>query len=578
MRDLWLAEAERCLDYDWPALKVTDRLDAQQTGRLTVASDPIYDRRTALGKLVIGECLEGEGRFLGQIVNGIMAICEETVWGGPEAFPLTGEHEVQLLSGETAAMLAWAHYLLGERFDAVSIHIGRRSKREVRTRVLDPYVDRDDYWWMGFMPGTRVNNWNPWCNLSCLTGFLLLEDDAAVRTRGIRKIMKSLDRFLLTHPADGCCDEGPMYWEHSGGALFDVLELLHAASGGEIDIYGERIVRDIGSYLYKVHIGGIYYANFADGDAKVAHYPDVIYGYGTRIHDPRLQALGAATPTIIRDYPYWFPLPRFVRSLFQERPSDAKPPYIRDAWLEQTQVMTARETEGAVEGLFTAAKGGNNLESHNHNDVGSFIVYADGLPVLIDLGTELYTAKTFSPQRYEIWTTQSAYHNLPTVRGVQQHVGGEFRASNVVYECAGDVSHLSMDIAGAYPPEAGIVSWHRAVALGRSGRAVVEIADDFKLNEPTRDIVYTLMTPCRPVERAPGTILLEYRPGSFAEIEYDKERLSFSQETIPVVDARLRRNWGDTVYRILLSEKSAVSEGRRMLRVAIAASAKEGVR
>ncbi|MBO7743003.1 heparinase II/III family protein [Paenibacillus sp. MWE-103] len=567
-RELWLNEAERWLDYAWPALKASARIEARLTGKLSAASDPVFDRRAVLGKLVIGECLEDEGRFLGQIVNGILCICEETTWGTDE-FPVEAGHEVHLISGETAALLLWTRYLLQPRLDAINPAIGRRIKKEVRARVLNPYLDRDDYWWMGFRPDTRVNNWNPWCNLSCLTGFLLAEDDPEVRDRGIRKVMTSLDRFILTHPADGCCDEGPMYWEHSGGALYDCLELLRSASGGAIDIYDEPIVRDIGSYLYKVHIDGPYYANFADGDAQVAHYPDVIYGYGVRIGDERLQALGAATPAVIRDYPYWFPLPRFVRNLFQARPdaSGAKAPYVRDAWLDRTQVMTARSSEGTKDGLFVAAKGGNNLESHNHNDVGSFIVYADGRPVLIDLGTEWYTAKTFSPQRYEIWTTQSAYHNLPTVRGAQQRVGGEYRASDVAYACGDDVSELSMNIAGAYPPEAGIASWRRTVSLRRSGRAAVEVTDDFALVEPTSELAYTLMTPCVPREIEAGLLRLDYAPDRFVTIAYDAERLTFASETIPVADSRLRRNWGDAVYRILFAEKAAVKEGRRILRI-----------
>ncbi|MBQ8969943.1 MAG: heparinase II/III family protein, partial [Lachnospiraceae bacterium] len=46
-----------------------------------------------------------------------------------------------------------------------------------------------------------------------------------------------------------------------------------------------------------------------------------------------------------------------------------------------------------------------------HNDVGSFTLYKEGKPFLIDLGVETYTKKTFSEDRYEIWTMQSAYHN-----------------------------------------------------------------------------------------------------------------------------------------------------------------------
>ena len=128
---------------------------------------------------------------------------------------------------------------------------------------------------------------------------------------------------------------------------------------------------------------------------------------------------------------------------------------LRDAWMWHTQVMTARENKGSHEGLFLAAKAGHNGESHNHNDVGNFIVYADGNPVLIDLGTEEYTAKTFSPRRFELWYLQSQYHNCPTVRGVLQHDGLAYAARDVTYHADDLRAEMRADISGAYPAGSG---------------------------------------------------------------------------------------------------------------------------
>src|SRR6185369_12944547 len=111
----------------------------------------------------------------------------------------------------------------------------------------------------------------------------------------------------------------------------------------------------------------------------------------------------------------------------------AKPPLVRDAWLPGIQVMTARRREASSAGLYLAAQGGHNAESHNHNDVGNFIVYADGEPAIVDVGVETYSAQTFSSRRYEIWTMQSAYHNLPTIDGVMQGAGRQFAARSVSY-------------------------------------------------------------------------------------------------------------------------------------------------
>src|SRR5207237_7566979 len=122
--------------------------------------------------------------------------------------------------------------------------------------------------------------------------------------------------------------------------------------------------------------------------------------------------------------------------------------------------------------LYLSAWCAHNAHSHNHNDVGNFIVYGDGRPVLIDLGVETYSAKTFSSQRYEIWTMQSAYHNLPTINGVMQGAGREFQAKGVSFEESANRVTFSADIASAYPAEAAAQPWRPGVTLERRARDV----------------------------------------------------------------------------------------------------------
>ena len=107
--------------------------------------------------------------------------------------------------------------------------------------------------------------------------------------------------------------------------------------------------------------------------------------------------------------------------------------------------------------LDLAVKAGDNADSHNHNDTGSITLYKNGLPVLADIGVETYTRKTFSPRRYEIWTMQSGYHNLPTICGTDQKDGAEYRAEKVVTKLTGAEPSISMELAAAYPAAQAIV-------------------------------------------------------------------------------------------------------------------------
>lgn len=588
----WLEFAREHEHYAWPALTMAKYAAFRKEGDLLAYLKLFWERRSILGGFVIAECLEGEGRYIERILDGLFAVCEETTWvvphhnthvkTGAECLPDAADDEVELAGSETGALLAWTMFLLGAGLDAISPRIRERVLREVRRRLIGPYLDRDDYWWMGFAPAAHVNNWNPWCNNNMLTVFLLLEPEGAARNDGIRKIMRSLDEYLRRYPADGCCEEGPMYWGAAGGGLYNCLEQLYAASDGEIDIYAERIVSEMGKYLYRVHIAGDYYVDFADGDARV-DVGGAPYGFGKRIGDPRLTALSLAAKPKPPRLLNWFSAGAVLNELFTAeekavrllratREPDESGGGVREAWLPVSQVMTAREREGTSQGLYLAAKGGSNFEPHNHNDVGSFIVYADGCPALIDLGTESYRAQTFSPTRYELWYLKSSYHNLPTVGGCVQQAGESFRASGVSCVLDDSAATLGMDIAGAYPAEAGIRSWRRTCRLVRASApdgadAYVEIVDDFALERETGQVEYSLMTPCAPLAQESGTIRLEYAPGRRLLLRYDADALEARVEEIPLTDERLIANWGERVFRIVLAERFPVREGVRTLRI-----------
>ena len=134
--------------------------------------------------------------------------------------------------------------------------------------------------------------------------------------------------------------------------------------------------------------------NFADGDAIVGISP-AVYNYGLDIVDENLIGLGANAQPRRPAVFSWFEVYDYLLDMFNEKDraaSKAKTTYVRDSWMDQTHVMTTRECEGSEKGFFLAAKGGDNAESHNHNDIGNFIIYVDGKPLFIDLGTDSVSA------------------------------------------------------------------------------------------------------------------------------------------------------------------------------------------
>ncbi|HHY83006.1 MAG TPA: heparinase [Clostridiales bacterium] len=575
LRKQMIEYGEKYLNLEWPSLPAVRFMDFVRDGNRSRYEALHFARREALAKLVAAECMEGKGRFIDDIVNGIWHICEESFWGVPAhnrkdletmavpmILPDVTKPIIDLFAAETAGLLAWTYYLLEEQLNNISELITGRIKFEVKRRILDPYLNTTKFFWMGYYG--RVNNWNPWINSNCLTAFLLLEDDPMRRLEAVSKIMYTLDSFINVYHPDGGCDEGTSYWGRAGASLFDCLEQLYYASSGRINFYNESIVKEIGRFIYRSHIAGDYFINFADGGAKVIIDGDLVYRYGKRIGDTKLMALGSgAKARHISDRRGNFSLLRELPAIFQYEEitrAAAEPCYIRDTWLDGIQVMAAREQEGTYQGLYLAAKGGHNNESHNHNDIGQFIVYANGMPVIIDVGVETYTKKTFGPDRYEIWTMQSAYHNLPTVNGIQQAPGEEHRAKDVAYQAKDEEVIFSMDIAPAYPKESGICSWNRKYIFSRSDRPFIEITDAFSLDKETDNITLSLMTHPMP-QISDGTIVLE-QPGKYCVIvRYDASVLKASSECIMIEDARLKPVWGERIYRVLLRLNKPLSQG-----------------
>jgi hypothetical protein len=576
LRARYIREGEKSLTFEWPSLPAATYLEYARVGNRSNYQNIANRRRRALTNLVMAEVVENKGRFLDQIVNGVWATCEETSWVIPAhihlqeaegGLPDVNEQVVDLFSAETGAGLAWTYYLIGKRLAEVSPLVPERILTEIDRRILTPNLERDNFWWMGF-PNRRVNNWNPWINTNWLTCVLLAEQNEERRIAGIHKSMRSIENFLNHYPADGGCDEGPGYWNVAGGRLFDYLEFLRVASAEALSYYDNPLIAEIGRFVYKAHIHERYVVNFADAHAKTTISGEMVYRYGKQIDDSTMMAFGAwavqkrdpARRGISGN------LSRQLFSMFDLQEmydAPARQPYLRDAWLPDIQVMYARSEGGSADGWFVAAKGGHNAESHNHNDVGSFVVYIDGFPALVDVGVETYSRKTFSGSRYDIWTMQSGYHNLPTVNGVSQKAGRKYKAKDVYYNSADKFAELSQDISGAYPEAAGIVSWERAVRLERAKG--ITLTDRFKLKSAPDGLTFSLMTPYAAVV-GDGQIEISGTPDGEEKqieftIEFDAKKLDPVVEDITLDDRQLRRAWGDTMRRILFTHRNNPVEG-----------------
>jgi hypothetical protein len=401
-----------------------------------------------------------------------------------------------------------------------------------------------------------------------LNCFLLIEDDPVKKVAEVQKIINSLDKFLNGYPDDGGCDEGPSYWGAAGALLYENLEVLKDATGGRFDVFDDPLIQNMGKYFYKVNIHAPYFINFADADATTGGSPSAVYRYGKAIKDPVMQQFGAYLAALGKwgEQTPGGKICDQIKSLMlldEIKNAEKKEALVADFWFPDTEIAGARDKEGSFKGFFFGAKGGFNAESHNHNDVGSCLMYFDGKPCLIDVGREEYVAKTFSSRRYEIWTMQSGFHNLPVINGTDQKDGEEFKAGNSTFSSNAKSATFSTDIAGAYPEEAIVKRWVRSYTLNR-GKSFI-IKDKYELNaKNNKQTTSNLITYCRVSQVKPGLIRFD-GDGFSLNMAYNTGSVTPEIEFIPVNDRTLKRYWPDGVTRIKMVNKNPGLKGEQIV-------------
>lgn len=543
---------EKYLGYVYPPIPITAFMDFCRTGNRVRFETVYMARRKALNALVLAEFAEAKGRFLDDIINGIYAICEESGWQLPAhnsyvrdtpqlLLPEVQEPVMDLFACETGAQLATVRYLLQDEFEAVSPAIGKRILFEINRRIVTPYLTRH-FWWMG-NGDEPMCNWTAWCTQNVLLSVFMTGQPQNVKEQAVKQAAYSLDCFLKDYGEDGCCDEGAQYFRHAGLCLFNAMEVLNAVTGGSFaSLYEEAKIRNIAAYILNMHVDDRFYINFADCSPVAGRAGVREYLFGKRVNNQNVMAFAAEEWSKNEDRELSDEINLFYRlqaACTAKEIEAYKPsaPYVHpEVYYESAGIFIARDAHYCL-----AVKAGDNNDSHNHNDTGSFTVYKNGSPFLIDIGVESYTKKTFSEHRYEIWTMQSAYHNLPTFHGVMQKNGEQYAARNVRVSFTEKQSEISMDIAAAYPEEAGVESYLRTVSLHKGEHITVE--DVFAGSGG--EAVLSLM-----VSEKPSVCGHTIQVGNLGSITAGSGEITV--EAISVTDPRLLLAWPGVLWRVLV--------------------------
>ena len=428
-------EAENILDQPICSLNFSKFKLFHETGERFEYENQSMEHRRRLQLMAIMAISDADEKWLSALEDIMWAVCDEATWAFPAHIAKDADVDamltrLDLFSAEFAAALSEVCYLLKERLHTI---VHERVQYELRRRVITPHLKT---------VMTYRSNWSAVCAYG-LCSTIVHSGTREEFEEAKENLVRSAYDFLDSYTEDGCCLEGPLYWSYGFSHFCFLAQMLREQTGGEIDLFKEEKVKNIALYMQKTLLEADYVIPFGDSSHRYRFEYCLV-----NFLNHEYEEFVSPAPEMLALHVYWDKRDRFAR-------------FIRDFyWTEE--VLPAKRTEGEQAGKFEvfeesqqyvrrfdnfifAAKGGHNSEPHNHNDIGSFMIFKNGEYLLDDLGWSEYDNKYFTSARYENLCASSLGHSVPIINGKPQLPGVDKRAKAQFSD-----DRISLDISAAY--------------------------------------------------------------------------------------------------------------------------------
>ena len=415
-------------------------------GDRSVHGASYFERRGRLLVFSLLSWMEPDNTLWKQALEDIIwTICAEPFWCIPAHFmapqdePLPFEEyatQLDLFSCETAFALAETLALCRNQLDPLVV---RQVELQIERRVFVPFLDGNRF----FRFEAMRNNWCAVCGSAIGGAALHLIKDNVRLTNILHRCLSCLDVYLDSFGEDGVSVEGVGYWTYGFGFFTCFADLLSKRTDGALNLFSLAKVQAIARCQQNYYLAKNYTVSFADGSTSSGFRMGLSCWLQKQCFDAGIP-LAEYADNVLADHCYRYCL-SLRDFLWYDCNSRFGLPADSSVWLENAQWLISRSSC-----LTLAAKAGNNGESHNHNDCGSFILCKDGEPLICDLGAGLSDAAYFGPHRYEIFINASRSHNVAMPDGCEQVFGVQYACRNVEVSICPNRDTLSMELSGCY--------------------------------------------------------------------------------------------------------------------------------
>lgn len=550
-KNLIISNAKNLIDKEYKSITMSLYRDFNVTGRRAYYEKLIDERSNDLADLIFAEALDNKGLFIGSIIDLIYLITSETAWWLPahnlyirdtevEDYPDTTKPIICLSSAEKSALLAISILLLK---DKLPIQCQKHVIKNIKERTLRPYEEMN-FWWMGYND-EHLNNWTPWCIQNILLCYLICEEDEDKIKLGIDKSLFSLEKFFSQYDEDGCCEEGAQYYHHAVLTFMGAIYVLNLLTDDSFSyLYEEEIIKNMLCYIQNINVHDNEYINIGDCDQILDNSDLKPYFFGNLVKAQELCSFIAnnwsknteANKLLINSK---YAFDRILcYSCIDKAKNNVNTVKLKDSFIHYNSTnLFIYNTSPYV----LAVNGSNNGVSHNHNDSGSFILYKNNKAIFIDVGVETYNSKTFSCERYSIWTMQDKFHNLTVFKDLPQKTGEKYGVRINYY----DSSSICLSMLSAYCEEFNDKYYDRNIKISKE---LITISDRTNINVPHE---FILMCKSKPIKQDFGFSIED--ANVYLKNDY------FVQE-ITTNDARLLKSYPTgRLYKITISYDEVIN-------------------
>jgi hypothetical protein len=479
-----------------PALSDEDFYLYQKTGNRIIYEKVYFLRRKYL--MVFGILAEYEKnsenkkRYIDKLTEVINDICGERFWALPAHvnFDNLDVNTVDLFASETAGTLSEMLVIFGDLFPEWLIN---KVKDNIMTRVLTPFcTSKFPYsWWE-----TDRCNWSAVCGGNVgMTAIYM--DRLGVLPNGwkepcLKRVCAALDCYLGGIEEDGAVTEGLYYFSYGMSYYTAFAELLYEETKGEIDLMANPKCEKIALFQQKCYFGGGVSLSFSDASTSDRFLPGLTAFLSNKYSSVQTPDYVLARGIDDDDCYRWICNERNIKWLIKY--SGGAENNSKGACfdlLPTAQWMICKDKDGNG----YAAKGGNNDENHNHNDIGNFLVVYGGDMLIADLGSGEYTKDYFHEGRYNILCNRALGHNVPLINDTEQGQGVDYRADGFIWN--EENKELKISFADAY--EKGIIeSLTRKIGFETDNGFRITVLDIFTPNKNTRKFTENLVSIYKP--------------------------------------------------------------------------------